>query len=87
MNIFLQADGKPISCCTADGSSVIPTPFLHYACLPIVIEPEDHFFGQFNQGCINFVRSALSLDNECKLGYGKQVFSFIFSLNFQKKKC
>lgn len=46
---------------------------LHYACLPIEIEPADEFYSQFNQGCINVVRSALSVDSECKLGYGKQL--------------
>lgn len=71
--ILFIADGEPVSCCSEDGSSVLPQHMLHYACQPIEIEPEDEYYSHFNQGCINFVRSALSVDNECKLGYGKQV--------------
>ncbi|KAG4080101.1 hypothetical protein HA402_008172 [Bradysia odoriphaga] len=67
------ADGRSIDCCTEDGSSVVPAPFLHYSCMPIEIEPHDEFYSQFNQRCINFVRSALAPDNQCKLGYGKQI--------------
>lgn len=72
-NNYFEADGEPVSCCSEDGSSVLPPQMLHYACQPIEIEPEDEFYSHFNQGCINFVRSALSVDHECKLGYGKQV--------------
>lgn len=66
-------DGQSVSCCTEDGSRPIPPEFQHYSCMPIEIEPHDEFYEQFNQGCINFVRSALSPDSECRLGYGKQV--------------
>lgn len=66
-------EGKSIRCCTKDGSSVLPPEALHYACLPIEIDAHDPFYGQFGQGCINMVRSALSPDTDCKLGYGKQV--------------
>ena len=62
-----------MSCCTEDGSSRLDEQQLHYACMPIDIEPGDEFFSRYNQGCMNFVRSSLSIDNECKLGYGKQV--------------
>lgn len=46
---------------------------LHYSCWPILIEPHDEFYDQFNQHCINFVRSSLAPDGRCKLGYGKQI--------------
>ncbi|KAG4070441.1 hypothetical protein HA402_005673 [Bradysia odoriphaga] len=67
------ADGSAINCCTEDGSSVVPPPFLHYSCMPIEIEPHDEFYSQFNQRCINFVRSSLAPYNQCKLGYEKQI--------------
>lgn len=73
---MLIDDGRSVTCCTEDGTRVLPSDLLHYACLPIEIEPEDDFYGSFGQGCINFVRSALSPDGECRLGYGKQVRMF-----------
>lgn len=66
-------DGSSIRCCTKDGRSVLPRDALHFACLPILIEPDDDFYGQFDQGCMNFVRSALAPDGQCQLSYGKQV--------------
>lgn len=66
-------NGKPISCCTEDGSSILPPDSLHFACLPIFISPDDPFYGQFNQGCINFVRSSLVPQDDCKIGYAKQL--------------
>lgn len=67
------SDAKSINCCADDGSSILPAPFAHFGCMPIEIEPQDEFYSQFNQKCINFVRSSLAPDGECKLGYGKQV--------------
>lgn len=66
-------EGKSIRCCAKDGSAPLPQEELHFACFPIQIDPQDSFYSEFRQGCINFVRSALSPDPECKLGYGKQV--------------
>lgn len=66
-------DGAGIRCCTKNGQQVLPNEALHFACLPILIEPDDEFYRQFDQGCMNFVRSALAPDGQCQLGYGKQV--------------
>lgn len=77
--IFI-GDGSSIRCCTKDGRNVLAREALHFACLPIFIEPNDEFYSQFDQGCMNFVRSALAPDGQCQLGYGKQVqfyFKFI----------
>lgn len=41
--------------------------------MPIALEPDDEFYSQFDQGCMNFVRSALAPDGHCELSYGKQV--------------
>lgn len=67
------ADGQAVSCCSEDGSSVLPPHLQHYACMPIEIQGHDPFFSHFNQRCINVVRSALSDDSKCNLGYAKQV--------------
>lgn len=66
-------DGSAIRCCTKNGQHVLPNEALHFACLPILIDPDDEFYRAFDQGCINFVRSALATDGQCQLGYGKQV--------------
>lgn len=71
--LFGTGDGASIRCCAKDGSHVLPREALHFACLPIAIEPDDEFYSQFDQGCINFVRSALAPDGQCQLSYGKQV--------------
>lgn len=74
------SDGKSVRCCTKDGSSLLPKEFLHFACFPIIIDPDDEFYSQFHQGCVNFVRSALAPDGDCRLGYGKQVSSAVKSM-------
>lgn len=64
----------------------MPSDFSHYSCWPIEIEGQDEFYGPFQQGCINFVRSALSPDGECRLNYGKQVnysYTNVFELHFE----
>lgn len=63
---------KSISCCSEDGSTILPPHLLHYACLPIQISPNDPFYSRFNQRCINFVRSSLVPHDDCKIGYAKQ---------------
>lgn len=73
--MITTSDAKSINCCSDDGTSVLPPEFSHFGCMPIEIEQNDEFFSQFGQKCINFVRSSLAPDSECKLGYGKQVWS------------
>jgi len=45
----------------------------HYGCFPIHVDKNDHFYQTFKQGCINFVRSSLVPNTDCKMGYGKQL--------------
>lgn len=73
-SMITTSDAKSINCCADDGSSILPPPFAHFGCMPIEVDPHDEFYSQFNQKCINFVRSSLAPDSECKLGYGKQVY-------------
>lgn len=74
--LWIVDDGASIRCCSKDGASSLPQSALHFACFPILIEPDDEFYRQFDQGCINMVRSSLAPDGDCQLGYGKQVKNF-----------
>jgi len=55
-----HATGKTPKCC--DGG----TP--HENCLPIEIPANDHFYSQYKQRCMNFVRSQAGLRYNCRLG-------------------
>uniref|UniRef100_U5ES00 Putative peroxinectin-like protein n=1 Tax=Corethrella appendiculata TaxID=1370023 RepID=U5ES00_9DIPT len=66
-------NGQPIECCGNNGSTILPPNLLHFACLPISIDPNDEFYSKFNQRCMNFVRSQLVSNQDCKIGYGKQL--------------
>lgn len=70
---IVAANGSGISCCTADGVRELPAEMRHYACMPITVTPQDGFYRQFGQGCMNFVRSVLAPRQECNLGYSQQV--------------
>lgn len=70
---YYVGDGQPVSCCAENGVASMPPAFTHYACMPIMLEPDDEFYRHFHQGCINFVRSKLSPNQQCRLGYGRQV--------------
>lgn len=65
------ADGKPVQCCSKDGSSMLPSSDSHFACMPIHIDQDDSFYRRFNQRCMDFVRLAITPDHNCKLGYAK----------------
>ncbi|GLV32003.1 Peroxinectin-like [Carabus blaptoides fortunei] len=67
------ANGSGISCCTADGVHELPMEMRHYACMPITVSPQDGFYHQFSQRCMNFVRSVLAPRQECNLGYSQQM--------------
>lgn len=76
--VIIPGEGASIRCCTKDGRRVLPQEALHFACFPILIEPDDDFYSQFDQGCVNFVRSALAPDGQCQLSHGKQVRDVFF---------
>lgn len=66
-------DGKRVKCCTPDGAQALPPQKSHFACMPINIEPDDDFYKQFHQRCMNFVRLAIAPDHNCQMGYAKQL--------------
>lgn len=85
-NNKFPANGSGISCCSNDGSNEHPPEMRHYACMPITVSPQDNFYKNFGQRCMNFVRSVLAPRHECNLGYSQQVpqkyFVVIGNYNF-----
>ena len=68
----VYADGTSPVCCTADGLN-LPPEDLHPQCLPIQIPSDDPFYKQYNQSCMNFVRTQIAISSECSLSYAQQV--------------
>ena len=54
-------DAEPV-CCDK------PPERRHPGCWPIEIPPEDPFYSAFRRRCMEFVRSATGLKEDCKLG-------------------
>ncbi|KAJ3627107.1 hypothetical protein MTP99_014513 [Tenebrio molitor] len=70
---FSFANGSAISCCSDDGRAKLHHEERHYACMAIDIPHKDPFYNQFNQKCMNFVRSVLAPRQDCTLGYAQQM--------------
>ncbi|KAG1666088.1 Chorion peroxidase [Nymphon striatum] len=65
----IEADGDGIVCCPNTENS---TPD-HPACMPISIPRNDSFFRQFNQDCMEFVRSSAIENPDCRFGVRQQM--------------
>ncbi|KAJ2947239.1 hypothetical protein O0L34_g16949 [Tuta absoluta] len=70
---FTLGNGSAISCCTNDGEGFLDPELQHWACAPIVADPQDIFYGQYRHKCMNFVRTQLAPTSDCSVGYGKQM--------------
>jgi len=57
-------EGKMIQCCPPKSNN-------HPQCYPILIPPDDPFYGEWEEDCLNFVRTAMC--SQCKLGPREQV--------------
>ncbi|CAG0883745.1 unnamed protein product [Darwinula stevensoni] len=67
----LDEGGKlGIKCCQ-NGEEIIPSP--HFACFPIRIPPNDPFYSQFGERCMEFVRSLPGPRPGCTFGPGEQM--------------
>lgn len=53
-----------IQCCPPKSNN-------HPQCYPILIPPDDPFYGEWEEDCLNFVRTAMC--SQCKLGPREQV--------------
>ena len=57
-----------------------PVPFFqHPDCLPISIAPTDKFYGNWNQTCMEFLRSSPAPRDNCGLGPRDQINQVIIS--------
>ncbi|KAH8248259.1 hypothetical protein KR038_009704 [Drosophila bunnanda] len=66
-------DGSLVQCCSPQGKAPLSPQESHFACMPIMVEPDDEFFSAFGVRCLNFVRLSLVPSPDCQLGYGKQL--------------
>ncbi|XP_011300776.1 chorion peroxidase isoform X2 [Fopius arisanus] len=67
-------------CCRNRGAEFQPPEFMHPDCLPIIVNPQDRFFGKQGVRCLEFVRSGPSPRENCGFGPREQlsqVTSFI----------
>ncbi|KAI1286963.1 Chorion peroxidase [Halotydeus destructor] len=64
-------NSQGISCC-APLYTDFPE-FLHPECFAIVIPPDDPYYGQYGEYCMNFVRSAATARPHCYLGGREQI--------------
>lgn len=60
-----------ITCCTR--GAFRPASEMHPACLPITIPNDDQFYNQFNQQCMDFVRSMPAVRPACNFGPREQM--------------
>ena len=61
-NVIDPATDEEPSCCD------VAVDKRHPACLPIEIPSNDEFYSLFRRKCLEFVRSATGLKENCKLG-------------------
>lgn len=72
LNFFTSAgNDDPIECCTEQSTDPSPR-HRHPACLPLKVEVSDADFTDL-PSCLNYVRSALGVNPECKFGPAQQV--------------
>ncbi|CAL4122234.1 unnamed protein product, partial [Meganyctiphanes norvegica] len=69
---FPETEEEGIRCCTED-NNLLPESDLHEGCFPIELPRDDGFFGPRRQTCMNFVRSNLAVDHECRFGPVEQI--------------
>jgi len=60
-----------VLCCR--NGDVIDERLRHPDCFPIIIPEEDAFYAQFNQRCMEFVRSLPAIRPQCNFGPREQV--------------
>lgn len=77
--IHLAGNDNPIECCTERSTDPSPR-HRHPACMPLKVDVADEDFTVL-PSCLNYVRSALGVNPDCKFGPAQQV-SYIFYVVF-----
>lgn len=67
-----MGDGSPIECCDQESVPIQPR-YLHPSCLPLMIPSDDLHYKPIRVTCLNYVRSALAVNEQCKFGSINQV--------------
>uniref|UniRef100_A0A336MW58 CSON005035 protein n=1 Tax=Culicoides sonorensis TaxID=179676 RepID=A0A336MW58_CULSO len=65
-------DGTPIECCDKMYRKFAPRS-LHSACHPLAIKDNDIFYKKLGVSCLNYVRSAIAVNPQCKFGAANQI--------------
>jgi peroxidase len=72
-----MSDESAIECCDKESANLQPR-YVHESCYPLKIPNDDQNYKKFYVTCLNYVRSALAVNEQCKFGSINQV-SFHFS--------
>lgn len=64
--------GAPIECCDKESASLQPR-YIHDSCYPLKVPSDDPNYKKFYVTCLNYVRSALAVNEQCKFGSINQV--------------
>lgn len=68
----LKGNGNPIECCAEDATNAPPR-YRHPACAPLNVQVSGDDYSRL-PSCLNYVRSALGVTEDCKFGPAQQVF-------------
>ncbi|KAI4489483.1 hypothetical protein M0802_011095 [Mischocyttarus mexicanus] len=66
-------NGSVPQCCLNSGLGFQPLELLHPECLPILVDPQDSFFGRFGIKCLEFLRSGSAPREDCLFGAREQL--------------
>ena len=70
---FISGNGIPIECCNSENYKLAPR-YHHPACAPLLSSESHNKYGR--QTCLNYVRSALAVGNNCNFGAVEQVILY-----------
>ncbi|XP_037945608.1 chorion peroxidase-like [Teleopsis dalmanni] len=65
-----MSNGYAIECCDTDNSELLPR-YYHPACAPLLAKSDASVYSRGT--CLNYVRSALAIDDKCTFGAAKQL--------------
>lgn len=76
MKHILVGNGNPIECCDEDATNPPPR-YRHPACAALMVQVSEADYGRL-PSCLNYVRSALDVNPDCKFGPAQQVNNIFF---------